>query len=109
MTEFMGLIKGVYEAKPEGFLPGGGSLHSCMTPHGPDSNSFGIGTQEEQKPARLKEETLAFMFESHFVMNLTEWASNPSLLDLDYYKCWQELVAHFTGNNESDDGQQEKE
>jgi homogentisate 1,2-dioxygenase len=36
MTEYMGLIRGDYDAKAEGFVPGGGSLHSCMTPHGPD-------------------------------------------------------------------------
>lgn len=29
MSEFMGNICGKYEAKPEGFLPGGASLHRC--------------------------------------------------------------------------------
>src|ERR1700726_1094489 len=37
MTEFMGLLHGVYDAKAEGFLPGGASLHNCMTAHGPDA------------------------------------------------------------------------
>ena len=36
MSEFMGLIYGAYDAKPEGFVPGGMSLHNCMLPHGPD-------------------------------------------------------------------------
>ena len=40
MSEFMGLIEGVYEAKPEGFVPGGMSLHNCMLPHGPDADAF---------------------------------------------------------------------
>ncbi|HEY8579659.1 MAG TPA: homogentisate 1,2-dioxygenase, partial [Beijerinckiaceae bacterium] len=30
MSEFMGLIYGVYDAKPEGFRPGGMSLHNSM-------------------------------------------------------------------------------
>ncbi|KAL6535956.1 hypothetical protein OROHE_012800 [Orobanche hederae] len=40
MSEFMGLIHGGYEAKADGFLPGGASLHSCMTPHGPDTKTY---------------------------------------------------------------------
>jgi len=40
MSEFMGLIKGNYEAKEEGFAPGGATLHSMMTPHGPDAACF---------------------------------------------------------------------
>ena len=31
----MGLVYGVYDAKPEGFVPGGMSLHNQMLPHGP--------------------------------------------------------------------------
>ena len=40
MTEFMGLLHGVYDAKAEGFLPGGASLHNCMTAHGPDADTW---------------------------------------------------------------------
>ena len=29
-----------YEAKEEGFCPGGATLHSMMTPHGPDAQCF---------------------------------------------------------------------
>jgi hypothetical protein len=39
-SEFMGLIHGVYDAKAEGFAPGGASLHNCMTGHGPDAATF---------------------------------------------------------------------
>ena len=40
MSEFMGLVHGQYDAKPEGFRPGGMSLHNCMVPHGPDTEAF---------------------------------------------------------------------
>ncbi len=53
MSEYMGLIRGVYEAKQEGFVPGGGSLHSCMTPHGPDVDTFEKSTVAELKPVRI--------------------------------------------------------
>ena len=39
-SEFMGLIHGAYDAKAEGFVPGGASLHNCMTGHGPDAETF---------------------------------------------------------------------
>ena len=46
MSEYMGNIRGICEAKKKGFLPGGGTLHSCMTPHGPDAST----SKEEQVP-----------------------------------------------------------
>lgn len=57
MSEFMGLIFGSYEAKEEGFLPGGASLHSMMTPHGPDVDCFEAATNEELKPTRIADGT----------------------------------------------------
>ena len=53
MSEFMGLIHGKYEAKEEGFMPGGATLHSTMTPHGPDSEAFSKATNAELKPVKL--------------------------------------------------------
>ncbi|CAI9738626.1 homogentisate 1,2-dioxygenase-like isoform X2 [Octopus vulgaris] len=64
MSEFMGLIKGAYEAKESGFLPGGGSLHSMMTPHGPDAECFEKSSTMDLKPIKIAEGTMAFMFES---------------------------------------------
>src|SRR5207237_8750900 len=61
MSEFMGLIYGVYDAKPEGFVPGGMSLHNMMLPHGPDSDAFAHASRVELKPVKL-EQTMAFMF-----------------------------------------------
>lgn len=58
MSEFMGLIKGHYEAKEEGFQPGGASLHSIMTPHGPDVDCFEKNSTAELKPERVAEGTM---------------------------------------------------
>ena len=63
MSEFMGLISGQYEAKRDGgFMPGGASLHTCMTPHGPDTQTFESAiTDEVEAPAEIKG-SLAFMW-----------------------------------------------
>lgn len=58
MSEFMGLIKGHYEAKEEGFQPGGASLHSIMTPHGPDADCFEKNSRAELKPERVADRTM---------------------------------------------------
>lgn len=96
MSEFMGLIKGRYEAKEEGFQPGGGSLHSMMTPHGPDTNCFEAASNAELGAERIADGTQAFMFETYYGLAVTEWAARLSgKLDADYYKCWQGLRKHF--------------
>jgi homogentisate 1,2-dioxygenase len=61
MSEFMGLVQGVYDAKPQGFAPGGMSLHNTMLPHGPDANAFEHASNMELKPER-QSNTMAFMF-----------------------------------------------
>ena len=53
MSEFMGLIRGSYDAKEEGFVPGGMSLHNMMLPHGPDADGFEKATTAELKPQKL--------------------------------------------------------
>ena len=101
MSEFMGLIYGAYEAK-SGFLPGGASLHSMMTPHGPDAETFEKASQGEQKPVKM-EGTQAFMFESSYSMAVTEWGQNTcDKLDQEYYKCWQSLKKTFDPNWKED-------
>eukprot|EP01100_Stratorugosa_tubuloviscum_P004646 TRINITY_DN2168_c0_g3_i1.p1 TRINITY_DN2168_c0_g3~~TRINITY_DN2168_c0_g3_i1.p1 ORF type:complete len:435 (-),score=215.81 TRINITY_DN2168_c0_g3_i1:121-1425(-) len=95
MSEFMGLIRGVYEAKKEGFLPGGASLHSCMTPHGPDAVTFEGASNAVLKPERVSETALAFMFESCYLFTLTAYAKNCSNIDRNYNKCWENLKSHF--------------
>src|SRR5258708_3927510 len=96
MCEFMGLLKGVYDAKAEGFLPGGASLHNCMSAHGPDAETFARASTAELKPQKL-DNTLAFMFESRFAMRLTRYAMESSELQHDYFEGWQGLKRHFPG------------
>ncbi|XP_069886233.1 homogentisate 1,2-dioxygenase isoform X2 [Dipodomys merriami] len=97
MSEFMGLIKGHYEAKPGGFLPGGGSLHSAMTPHGPDADCFEKASKAKLEPERIADGTMAFMFESSLSLAVTKWGLKASnCLDENYYKCWEPLKSHFT-------------
>ncbi|XP_048577318.1 homogentisate 1,2-dioxygenase [Nematostella vectensis] len=96
MSEFMGLILGSYEAKEEGFMPGGASLHSMMTPHGPDRQCFDKASTGELKPQRVAEGTMAFMFESSLSMAVTKWGLETcQKLDQNYYKVWQSLEKNF--------------
>jgi homogentisate 1,2-dioxygenase len=94
MTEYMGNIYGTYEAKPDAFPPGAGSLHSCMAGHGPDSDAFERATNASEDP-HLLSEGISFMFESTYIMRLTKHAMSPELLDNDYHKCWLNLKSHF--------------
>ena len=77
MCEFMGLLTGVYDAKAEGFLPGGASLHNCMSAHGPDAETWERATKAELKPHKV-DDTMAFMFETRFAMRLTRYAMESS-------------------------------
>jgi homogentisate 1,2-dioxygenase len=95
MTEFMGLLYGAYDAKAEGFLPGGASLHNCMSAHGPDAESWEKATGAELKPQKV-DNTMAFMFESRYAMRLTRYAIESSELQTDYFEGWQGLGKHFS-------------
>lgn len=90
MSEYMGLIYGQYDAKEEGFAPGGGSLHNCMSAHGPDADAFEKASAAELKPQKYSD-TLAFMFESRFVIRPTRYAMETDALQKDYFECWQGL------------------
>jgi homogentisate 1,2-dioxygenase len=94
MSEFMGLIYGVYDAKPQGFTPGGFSLHNTMLPHGPDAEAFEHASNAELKPVKLTN-TLAFMFETRFRQRVTQWAENLESRQDDYADCWSGLKKHF--------------
>ncbi|SFH46965.1 homogentisate 1,2-dioxygenase [Modicisalibacter xianhensis] len=95
MSEFMGLIHGEYDAKAEGFLPGGASLHNSMSPHGPDAETFEKATAAELAPQRLAD-TLAFMFESRYVYQPTPAALEADFRQYDYVDVWAGLRSHFT-------------
>lgn len=94
MSEYMGLIAGAYDAKEEGFLPGGGSLHNCMSAHGPDKDAYEKAVQAELKP-EYYQGTLAFMLESCFAWIPTHQALCADFLQDDYLACWQSLKKNF--------------
>ena len=94
-SEFMGLVHGVYDAKAEGFVPGGASLHNCMSGHGPDAETFEAASRADtSKPQRVND-TMAFMFESRHVIRPTRLALESPSLQKDYFECWQGLQKHF--------------
>lgn len=94
MSEYMGLIFGVYDAKAEGFVPGGGSLHNAMSAHGPDAATFERASNAKLEPAYLGD-TLAFMFESSLPFQPTAFAMSSPTLQNDYIECWSGLDDHF--------------
>jgi homogentisate 1,2-dioxygenase len=96
MSELMGNIYGIYDAKPKGFVPGGMSLHNCMLPHGPDRQAFEGASNAVLKPEKL-EETMSFMFETRFPQHLTEFAARVAPLQDDYIDCWTTLEKKFDG------------
>ncbi|MEO6744402.1 MAG: homogentisate 1,2-dioxygenase [Caldimonas sp.] len=95
MSEFMGLVHGQYDAKPEGFKPGGASLHNCMVPHGPDEEAFERASNASLAPQKL-DHTLAFMFESRYKFIPTGFALASPQLDQRYAECWAGLKDKFT-------------
>jgi homogentisate 1,2-dioxygenase len=94
MSEFMGLVYGQYEAKPQGFVPGGISLHNAMLPHGPDADAFEAASNCELKPKKL-EGTLAFMFETRFPQRVTAYAAQCAALQKNYGSYGHRLRKHF--------------
>ncbi len=94
MNEFMGLITGEYDAKAEGFAPGGASLHNCMAGHGPDASTYEQATSADLKPVHLTD-TMAFMFETRYVVRPTKYAMDTTELQGEYFECWQGLKKHY--------------
>jgi len=95
MNEYMGLIFGTYDAKAEGFVPGGASLHNCMSGHGPDAATFDQASSAKLEP-RYLDDTLAFMFETRLPLRPTQTAIGAPQLQRDYWKCWQGLKKNFS-------------
>jgi homogentisate 1,2-dioxygenase len=97
MSEYMGLISGVYDAKTSGgFVPGGGSLHNFFAAHGPDCDAFETASHVELKPHKI-DQTMAFMFECRVPYMLTDFAMEKGFLQDDYQDCWQGFEKHFKG------------
>lgn len=96
MSELMGNIYGVYDAKPQGFAPGGISLHNCMLPHGPDRAAFEHASNGALQPVKL-DETMSFMFETRFPQHLTTFAAKEAPMQEDYIEVWDALEKKFDG------------
>ncbi|MCX5197651.1 homogentisate 1,2-dioxygenase [Streptomyces sp. NBC_00249] len=94
MSEYMGLIEGAYDAKAEGFVPGGGSLHNMMSAHGPDRETFDRASAAELKPQKI-DDGLAFMFETRWPITATPQAAGADHLQRGYDDVWQGLERHF--------------
>ena len=88
MSEAMGLIHGEYDAKAEGFSPGGLSLHNLMSGHGPDVESWRKATEAELKPMKI-EGTMAFMVESCWPYRPTQYALDRA--QNDYDEAWADF------------------
>ena len=99
MSEFMGLIEGRYDAKEEGFVPGGMSLHNMMLAHGPDAAGFEKASTVRLEPHKL-ENTMAFMFETRFPQMLTRYAAELETRQDNYIDCWTDLKKRFDGTKE---------
>ena len=87
MSEFMGLVRGEYDAKEGGFVPGGASLHVAMSSHGPDRASYDKAVTAELSPQYV-DGTLAFMFETRYLLEPTAFAQSSPALDRDYDAAW---------------------
>ena len=87
-SEFMGLIHGAYDAKAEGFVPGGASLHNCMIGHGPDAETFAKASAADTSVGTRVTDSMAFMFETRRVIQPTRYALDSAQLQDDYYRCW---------------------
>jgi homogentisate 1,2-dioxygenase len=94
-SEYMGLIHGAYDAKAGGFVPGGGSLHNCMSGHGPDAASFEKASKADTSQPDHIVDTMAFMFETRAVIRPTRQALESPQLQQDYFECWQGIRKHF--------------
>jgi len=94
-SEFMGLIHGAYDAKADGFVPGGSSVHNCMSGHGPDAATFDKASSADTRQPHKVSDTMAFMFETRNVLVPTEQALASPQLQGDYQQCWAGITKRF--------------
>lgn len=98
MSEFMGLIRGDYDAKTGGgFQPAGASLHNVMSAHGPDAGAHRAASAMDLTPAKVGEGSMAFMFESCLMLGVTEWGMRACQKVQENYnrESWEPLKALF--------------
>jgi homogentisate 1,2-dioxygenase len=96
MSEFMGLVTGAYDAKAEGFVPGGSSLHNMMSAHGPDRATYERASTAQLAPQKV-DDGLAFMFETRWPIVPTGFAMAAGHRQSGYDQVWQGLERHFAG------------
>jgi len=94
MSEFMGLLQGSYDAKPDSFLPGACSVHNRFVPHGPDAAAVQKGTELDTSQPQRYSGTLAFMWETRLAWHPSEWAL-ANLNDADYSSSWGNVQSRF--------------
>jgi len=94
-SEFMGLITGVYDAKADGFQPGGASLHNCMSGHGPDAATAETASRADTTRPHKVDATMAFMFETRHIIRPTRAALQASTLQANYHQCWLDVPKLF--------------
>ena len=94
MSEFMGLVEGAYDAKAEGFVPGGASLHNMMSAHGPDRTTFDRASSAELRPQKV-DDGLAFMFETRWPIVPTAFALGAEHRQEGYDSVWEGLERNF--------------
>ena len=94
-SEFMGLVHGVYDAKADGFVPGGCSLHNCMTGHGPDAATFEKASVADTSKPDYIENTMAIMFETRAVIRPVTQALDAAHRQMDYPDVWMGLRKQF--------------
>jgi homogentisate 1,2-dioxygenase len=94
MSEYMGLVTGQYDAKAEGFVPGGGSLHNTFASHGPDAGTYARASAAELRPEKL-DGTLAFMVETRWTIVPTAQAMDAPFRQRDYDAVWSGLKRNF--------------
>ena len=94
-SEFMGLVHGAYDAKAEGFVPGGASLHNCMSGHGPDAATFDKASSADTSRPHKVTDTMAFMFETRHPLVATPYALQSPQLQGNYQDCWAGIAKHF--------------
>ena len=94
MNECMGLVHGAYDAKAEGFIPGGLSLHAMMSAHGPDAITTERAMNAPLAPHKI-DGALAFMFETASTLRPTVRAMASAALQENYDSCWNGMTRHF--------------
>ena len=94
-SEFMGLVHGAYDAKADGFFPGGASLHNSMSGHGPDAETFEKASAADLSRPQVITDTMAFMFETRLVWRPTAYALQSAELQSDYTRAWAHLRKNF--------------